>query len=117
MSLLNKFIGIIKQQNLFLPKDTLLIAVSGGVDSVVLCELCKQGGYYFMIAHCNFKLRGEESERDEKFVRELGKNYGVEVLVKEFDTDKYAAENKLSTQEAARNLRYDWFKELVNSYS
>lgn len=112
--LLEQFRSTIKNSNLFSPKDKLLVAVSGGVDSVVLCELCNQAGYYFMIAHCNFKLRGEESERDEKFVRELGKNYGVEVLVKEFDTDKYAAENKLSTQEAARNLRYDWFKELIN---
>ncbi len=62
-----------------------------------------------------FKLRGEESERDEQFVRELGKKYGVEVLVQQFDTKKYAAENKLSTQEAARELRYNWFAELVGS--
>jgi tRNA(Ile)-lysidine synthase len=108
------FVSQIKQQNLFSLKDKLLIAVSGGVDSVVLCELCKQAGYDFIIAHCNFKLRGEESERDEKFVRGLGKKYNVEVLVQDFETDKYAAENKLSTQEAARKLRYDWFKELIN---
>jgi tRNA(Ile)-lysidine synthase len=80
----------------------------------VLCELCKQTGYDFIIAHCNFKLRGEESERDEKFVNELGEKYGVEVLVKHFDTEKYASEHKLSTQEAARDLRYSWFKELIN---
>ena len=115
MSLLQQFIGNNKQQHLFLLKDKLLLAVSGGVDSVVLCELCKQAGYDFVIAHCNFQLRGEESGRDEQFVRELGKKYGVEVFVQQFDTDTYAAENKLSTQEAARELRYNWFVELVRS--
>lgn len=103
----------IKQQNLFQPKDKLLLAVSGGVDSVVLCELCKQAGYDFTIAHCNFQLRGEESERDENFVRELAKKYAVEVLVKKFDTEKYATENKLGIQVAARELRYAWFSELL----
>ncbi len=115
MSLVLKFQNIIRQQNLFHQKDKLLLAVSGGVDSVVLCELCKQAGFDFIIAHCNFQLRGEESERDEQFVRELGEKYGVEVLVKKFDTEHYASENKLSTQEAARNLRYTWFEELVRS--
>ncbi len=113
MNLLEKFKKYIKQQNLFQPKDRLLLAVSGGVDSVVLCELCKQAGYTFIIAHCNFQLRGPESERDESFVKQLGKKYEVEVLVKKFKTEKYAAENKLSIQVAARELRYKWFDELV----
>ncbi len=117
MGLLSQFKNIIQQQNLFSPKDKLLLAVSGGVDSVVLCELCKQAGNDFIIAHCNFQLRGEESERDEQFVKELGEKYGAEVLVKRFDTEKYAAENKLSIQEAARDLRYDWFTELLTSDS
>lgn len=115
MIFLEKFVKNIKQQTLFSSKDELLIAVSGGIDSVVLCELCKQAGYDFSIVHCNFQLRGEESERDEQFVRELGSKYGVEVLVQEFETENYATQNKLSTQEAARNLRYEWFGELVNS--
>ncbi len=63
MSLLLQFQNKIKQQNLFSLKDKLLLAVSGGVDSIVLCELCKQAGYDFVIAHCNFQLRGEESKR------------------------------------------------------
>lgn len=91
----------------------MIIAVSGGVDSVVLCELCKQAGYDFSIAHCNFQLRGEESERDEKFVRDLGEKYKVEIKVKKFETEKFAQENKMSIQEAARELRYRWFAELV----
>ena len=113
MGLLEGFKLFIKQQNLFQPKDKLLLAVSGGIDSVVLCELCKQAGYDFTIAHCNFQLRGAESERDENFVSELGKKYGVEVLVKKFETEKYATENKLSIQVAARELRYSWFNELL----
>ncbi len=115
MSLVVQFQNSIKQQHLFSPKDKLILAVSGGVDSVVLCELCKQAGYDFIIAHCNFKLRGEESERDEHFVKEVGKKYLVEVLVQDFNTENYALENKLSTQEAARELRYNWFAELVKS--
>lgn len=103
----------IADQHLFTAKDKLLLAVSGGVDSVVLCELCKQAGYDFVIAHCNFQLRGAESERDEQFVQQLGEKYGVEVKVKRFDTEQYAAANKLSIQEAARALRYEWFEELA----
>jgi tRNA(Ile)-lysidine synthase len=115
MNLLDKFKAYIKIQHLFQPKDKLLLAVSGGVDSVVLCELCKQAGYDFTIAHCNFQLRGAESERDEDFVRALGKSYDVEVLIKKFDTENYATENKLSIQVAARALRYTWFDELLKN--
>lgn len=113
MSLLERYKDNIGQQNLFQTKDKLLLAVSGGVDSVVLCELCKQAGYAFAIAHCNFQLRGEESLRDEQFVKELGKKFEVEVFIKEFDTEKFAKEKKLSIQEAARELRYTWFNELI----
>lgn len=115
MSLLGAYTNNIKKENLFQPKDKLLLAVSGGVDSVVLCELCRQAGYDFVIAHCNFQLRGEESIRDENFVKAMGPRYETEVLVKRFDTEKYAAENKLSTQVAARELRYEWFNEIVSA--
>ncbi len=113
MDLLEKFKTGIREKNLFSVKDRLILAVSGGIDSVVLCELCKQAGYDFRIAHCNFQLRGAESERDEEFVRRLGEKYGVEVFVKKFDTGSFAEEKKLSTQEAARELRYSWFAQLV----
>jgi tRNA(Ile)-lysidine synthase len=115
MDLLQRFQQYIIDHRLFSPKDTLLLAVSGGLDSVVLCELCKQAGYSFIIAHCNFKLRGEESERDAAFVRELALRYPVPFTVKEFDTQTYAEKNKLSIQEAARELRYGWFEELLKS--
>jgi len=78
-----------------------------------LCELCRRAGLDFSIAHCNFQLRGAESSRDEIFVQDLAQHYGKQVFVKRFETEKYALENKLSTQEAARDLRYAWFDELT----
>jgi tRNA(Ile)-lysidine synthase len=115
MILLQRFKEFVQKENLFSPKDQLLLAVSGGIDSVVLCELCKQAGYDFVIAHCNFQLRGAESKRDAAFVQQLAAKYDVPFLVKEFDTENYAAANKLSIQEAARELRYGWFRELTGS--
>lgn len=91
----------------------LLLAVSGGVDSVVLVNLVAQMGFHFEIAHCNFQLRGAESIRDEVFVQSLAQGYGKEALVKHFDTSQYALEKKCSIQEAARELRYDWFAEIL----
>lgn len=92
-----------------------LLAVSGGVDSIVLCDLMYAAGYDFVIAHANFQLREAESERDEHFVRSLGEKYNKEVFVKKFDTKKYASQNKISIQVAARELRYTWFREVVSS--
>ncbi len=117
MSLISNFKSFISTQNLFSPKDKLLLAVSGGMDSVVLCELCNLASFDFAIAHCNFQLRGEESERDEKFVRELAAKYNKEIFVKRFETEKYAVDNKVSVQVAARELRYEWFGEIVGRWS
>jgi len=113
--LLQQFKAYIATHHLFQPTDGLLLAVSGGLDSAVLCALCKQAGYNFVIAHCNFQLRGEESERDEQFVRSLGEKYGVEVLVKRFDTLQVAATQKKSIETTARDLRYQWFYELIEN--
>jgi tRNA(Ile)-lysidine synthase len=110
--LLQTFTRFFKEKNLSSTKDKYLLAVSGGIDSVVLCELSKQAGLSVAIAHCNFGLRGEESERDEAFVRSLGDKYSVDVFVKKFETTAYAGEKHLSIQEAARELRYNWFEEL-----
>ena len=94
---------------------TWLLAVSGGVDSVVLCNLAFKAGIDFVITHCNFQLRNDESTRDESFVRNLGEIYGRQVLVKHFNTNAYAEQHKKSIQEAARELRYDWFNQLLEN--
>jgi tRNA(Ile)-lysidine synthase len=112
MELSLRFKKYVQQEKLFTVKDKLLLAVSGGVDSVVLCELCKQSGFEFSIAHCNFQLRGEDSERDENFVKELAEKYGVAFYAVKFDTKRIAKERKIATQEAARELRYHWFEEI-----
>ena len=93
-------------------KQSILAAVSGGRDSVVLAELLHRGGYRFEIAHCNFHLRGDESDRDEQFVRDLANRYGVPCHVAQFDTVAYASEKKVSTEMAARELRYAWFEKV-----
>lgn len=92
----------------------LILAVSGGVDSVVLTDLIAKAGFDFSIAHCNFQLRGEDSERDELFVSNL--NGASEIFIKKFDIDAFAADQKMAIQEAARNLRYTWFSELISEH-
>ena len=94
MNLVSQFQDFIKKNNLFTGKDRLLIAVSGGVDSVVLCELCRHAGFDFTAVHCNFQLRQEESTRDEDFVARIAKQYGVRLLIKKFETETYAATKK-----------------------
>lgn len=113
MDLLSSFLNNIKQKNLFHKKDHLVIAVSGGVDSMVLCHLCAAAGFEFNIAHCNFQLRGAESDGDEDIVKEMAANLEVQFFHKKFDTKDYKTKNKLGTQEAARELRYTWFAEII----
>jgi tRNA(Ile)-lysidine synthase len=86
-----------------------VLAVSGGADSVTLAHLLKGAGINFEIAHCNFKLRGAESDRDEAFVKNLAVSIDVPFSCKHFDTEVYATAHKISIQEAARDLRYAWF--------
>ncbi len=97
----------------FLTETRLVVAISGGVDSVVLAHLCKAFHLEFALAHCNFNLRGEESNADEDFVLELAEHLDVEVFIQNFDTQDYAEQHKRSIQMAARELRYDWFYELA----
>ena len=108
----NKFLDNIKNESLFSKKDKLIVAISGGADSVALVNLLHRLNFNFQMAHCNFNLRGEESDKDENFVRDLSKNISVPLHVKHFNTDKFAKENKMSIQMAARELRYNWFEEL-----
>ncbi len=113
MDLLIKFQQFIEKENLFHVKQRLLIAVSGGVDSMVLWYLCRQLKIRIAIVHCNFQLRGEESNEDEHFVQETANRLGDEIFIKRFDTTEFATKNKYAVQEAARILRYKWFEELL----
>lgn len=97
----------------FLKNGKSLIAISGGVDSVVLTDLCHDLKLNFSLAHCNFNLRGEESNADEDFVMELGEQLDVEVFIQNFDTKAYSESHKTSIQMAARELRYHWFADLA----
>ncbi|WP_179377190.1 tRNA lysidine(34) synthetase TilS [Winogradskyella wichelsiae] len=96
-----------------LKESKLIIAISGGIDSVVLAKLCQSLELNFALAHCNFNLRAKESDKDEAFVVALAEQLEVEIFVQNFDTLAYADKNKCSIQMAARELRYDWFAELA----
>ncbi|WP_026450139.1 tRNA lysidine(34) synthetase TilS [Aequorivita capsosiphonis] len=100
----------------YLLEKKLLIACSGGLDSVVLTHLMKEAGFDIALAHCNFSLRGKESDGDEMFVIGLAKQLDISVFAETFDTHKFAEEHKVSTQMAARTLRYNWFDELLRDF-
>lgn len=109
---LRQFQDFIEQQQLFVRGNRILLAVSGGKDSVLMLHLFKAIGVDVGVAHCNFNLRAGEAQRDENFVALLAKNLGLPFYVTHFDTKKYATEHKISTQMAARDLRYNWFEEI-----
>ena len=111
-TLYNRFKIHLQQTFPKLGNKKLLLAVSGGIDSMVLLDLLSKTEIELSLAHCNFNLRGKESDADESFVRSEAKKYDLLLHVKEFDTKKYASSNKCSIQMAARDLRYGWFQEL-----
>ena len=114
--LLDAFQSHLKKQFPFLTENTKLLAtVSGGLDSTVLVHLCISSGLDVGIAHCNFNLRGEESDEDARFVKKLAKKHTLPYYEKSFDTSAYAKKHTVSTQMAARDLRYAWFKNLVTT--
>ncbi|UGS22120.1 tRNA lysidine(34) synthetase TilS [Flavobacterium cyclinae] len=112
--MLTKFQNHIEQSFPQLKDKKLLLAVSGGVDSMVLMHLFQQLHYDIAIAHCNFQLRGLESDGDELFVQVKSEKLQVKSYCIRFDTESYSKENKLSIQLAARKLRYNWFQELLS---
>lgn len=113
MNLFQSFQQHVARKQFFGKADKLLLAVSGGMDSMALAHILHVAGYTFSIAHMNFQLRGEESAGDEQWVRDWGKHHGIAVFSKKADTEKYATEMRLGIQEAARELRYTWFAELA----
>lgn len=115
--MLRRVLKYIRDKELLEKGDRVLVCVSGGADSVALLDVLQRGGWECVVAHCNFHLRGEESNRDEAFVREvIGerlKARGERLWVKDFDTEAYAREKGLSIEMAARELRYEWFAQVA----
>ena len=107
-----KIAKYIDNEHLLSKEDKVIIALSGGADSVALLHVMHSLGYKCEAAHCNFHLRGEESNRDETFVHELCKSMQIPLHIIHFETEKYAIENKISIEMAARELRYQWFEEI-----
>ena len=101
----------------FLKGKKLLVAISGGIDSVALTYLLSELDFNISLAHCNFNLRGKESDLDEYFVKKLGEKLDLPVFTTHFNTEVFAKENKQSTQIAARSLRYNWFQKLKEEHS
>lgn len=114
--MLAEFKALLRNNFSYLADKPLLLACSGGVDSVVLTHLCVASGLKVTLAHCNFQLRGDESDDDEAFVKQLAKNLSIPILTKSFDVKKYIQTNGGSTQMAARELRYQWFVEVLDEY-
>ena len=112
MTMLDQFKAYINRYNLLAEGEKVILALSGGIDSMVLADLLLKSKVEFVAAHCNFHLRGEESVGDEKFVREFAEKNGIQCFVKQFETEQYAVKIGISIEMAARELRYAWFEEL-----
>lgn len=112
----DRLLQFMKQKTTVQQKDITLLAVSAGIDSVVLCHLFKVIEYPFAIGHCNFKLRGEDSDRDEIFVEQLAEKLGVPFHSTSFETMKVATKEKVSIQKVARDLRYAWFEKITKEF-
>jgi tRNA(Ile)-lysidine synthase len=110
--LYQKFKSFNQNNRLFSDNDKILLAVSGGIDSMAMMYLFSKTGVNCLVAHCNFRLRGSESDGDEAFVKEQAQNLGLPLFCINFDTKEYAEEHKISIQMAARELRYNWFRDL-----
>lgn len=115
--MLKSFHNYIQKNKLFANDDKILVTVSGGVDSVVLLHLLHKLNYNIALAHCNFNLRGNESDQDEHFVKSLCNSYGLANHFISFNTEEFAAEKKISIEMAARDLRYNWFNELCQKHN
>ena len=116
MLLLEEFEKYVAQNELFGHDDKILLTVSGGVDSMVMMSLFAASGYRFGVAHCNFQLRGQESDEDEALVAEQARRYGVELFNRRFDTQGEMERTGESMEMAARRLRYTWFRSLCDEH-
>ncbi len=112
----SRFIDFIRDNNLASANDKILLGVSSGIDSMVMVNLFRKSGFNISVAHCNFSLRGEESDGDEKLVEHECEINGIKLHRIRFETEGFAKEHKLSVQVAARNLRYNWFNKLCDEF-
>ncbi len=110
--MLKEFTRYIEDNRLVNKNDRVLLAVSGGIDSMVMTHLFIRAGIKTGIAHCNFCLRGDDSDRDEELVRKFASGYNIDFFTKKFDTRAFAEEKGISIQMAARDLRYAWFEKI-----
>ncbi len=110
--MLNRLIDFVTKKKLFSNSEKILLAVSGGIDSMVMLHLFDRAGFNFAVVHCNFQLRGFESDADEKFVSEYCATHGIIFFNRKFDTTEYAGMNGISIEMAARELRYRYFEEV-----
>ncbi len=113
--MIKRFRQYIKENELIQPRQKVLLTVSGGVDSVVLSKLFELSRFRFGIAHCNFHLRGEESDMDAQFVKKMAEQLKVPFFLADFRTADWAKTHKISIQQAARELRYKWFEDLIKN--
>lgn len=113
--MLSRFLEFSEREKLFTGGSRLLLAVSGGIDSMVMAWLFREAGIEYSIAHCNFSLRGDESDGDEEFVAAYARTSSISFFSRRFDTMTYAGTHRISVQMAARELRYDWFRSLIRS--
>jgi tRNA(Ile)-lysidine synthase len=115
--MIDSFHNFIRQHHLFDHADKILVAVSGGVDSMVLWNLFEESGYNYGVIHCNFQLRGKDSDADEILVRNRAEELGIPLFVRRFDTLEYADASGISIEMAARELRYAWFEEIRSKHA
>ncbi len=115
--MLDKFLSYIAENKLLNNNHKVLLAVSGGIDSVVMMHLFRETSFSIHLAHCNFKLRSKESDEDEIFVLNMANKLKMKSHVKRFETIDYSKKNKLSVQMAARELRYEWFYEIAEKFN
>ncbi len=114
--MISLFKSFINDNHLFAAEDKILLAVSGGMDSVAMAELFREAGCKYAMIHCNFKLRGADSDEDELFVRKLAKEHKVPCYFRSFNTSEIAEVNGESIQMTARDLRYEFFEEIASAY-
>lgn len=114
--MVEQFLKFIREENLFHSSERILLAVSGGADSMLMLHLFASSGFFIGVAHCNFGLRGADSDGEEQFVADYCDQHNLQFLVKRFNTREYALQEGISIEMAARELRYEWFHQLMRNH-